>query len=129
MMMARGTTPVAAGVVDSVLLTAVITRQQMATQGLGPAVDQIIHRPTMTGQEIGATPLLIGGTIGTGRRLPPLACPCPNSRERSAMRALMVACTTSKVLVVSCVERAVVRGLLWPRSAWMTRHDTPRSQR
>jgi hypothetical protein len=64
MMMARGTTPVAAGVVGIVLLTAVITRQQMATQGRGPAVDHRRHRTAMTGQEIGAQPLLRGGTIG-----------------------------------------------------------------
>src|SRR5919109_4299494 len=64
MMVALGTTPVAAGVVGIVLLTAVITLQPMATQGLGPAVDQILHRTAMTGQEIRAKPLLIGGTIG-----------------------------------------------------------------
>jgi hypothetical protein len=44
------------------------------------------------------------------------------------MRAVMVACTTSKVLGVRGVERAVVLGLLWPRSSWMTSNDTPRSK-
>jgi hypothetical protein len=63
-MVALGTTPVAAGVVGIVLLTAVITGQQMAAQGLGPAVENVIHRTAMTGQEIRAEPLLRGGTIG-----------------------------------------------------------------
>jgi hypothetical protein len=45
-----------------VLLTAVITRQQMSAQGLCPAVDHIIHSAAMAGQEIRATPLLIGRT-------------------------------------------------------------------
>jgi hypothetical protein len=45
------------------------------------------------------------------------------------MRAVIVACTTSKVGGVSGVERAVVRGLLWPSRACMTRRDTPRSNR
>jgi len=75
MMVARGTTPVAAGVVGIVLLTAVITRPQMATQGLGPAVDKIIHRTAMTGQEIRAKPLLRGGTI-----VPQDVCPLWHAR-------------------------------------------------
>lgn len=62
-MVALGTTPIAAGVLGIVLLPAVITRPQMATQDLGPAVNHIIHRTAMTGQEIRAKPLLISGTI------------------------------------------------------------------
>jgi hypothetical protein len=46
-----------------VLLTAVITRQQVSAQGLCAAVDNIIHSAAMAGQEILAKPLLIGGTI------------------------------------------------------------------
>jgi hypothetical protein len=63
MTVALGATPVAAGVVGIVLLTAVITRPQMSAQGLGPAVDNLIHSAAMAGQEIRAKPLLIGGTI------------------------------------------------------------------
>ena len=63
MTVALGATPVAAGVVGIVLLTAVITLQQVSAQGLGPAVDNIIHSAAMAGQEIRAKPLLIGGTI------------------------------------------------------------------
>jgi hypothetical protein len=64
MMVALGTTPVAAGVVGRVLLTAVIALQQMSAQGLCPAVDNSIQSAAMTGQEIRAKPLLIGRTIG-----------------------------------------------------------------
>ena len=46
------------------LLPAVSTRQQVATQDLGPAVHNIIHRTAMTGPESRAKPLLRGGTIG-----------------------------------------------------------------
>ena len=63
MTVALGATAVATGVIGIVLLTAVITLQQLSAQGLRPAVDQIIPRPAMTGQEIRAEPLLIGGTI------------------------------------------------------------------
>jgi len=63
MTVALGATPVAAGVVGIVLLTAVITRPQVSAQGLCAAVDQISHRAAMAGQEIRAKPLLIGGTI------------------------------------------------------------------
>jgi hypothetical protein len=64
LMMALGTTPIAAGMVGIMLLPAVITRQQMATQDLGPAVHDLIHGTAMTGQQIRAEPLLIGGTVG-----------------------------------------------------------------
>jgi hypothetical protein len=63
MLVALGTTPVAAGVVGIVRLTAVITLPQMATPGRGPAGDNGIHSTAMTGQELRAKPLLIGGTI------------------------------------------------------------------
>jgi hypothetical protein len=63
MTVALGATLVAAGVVGIVLLTAVITRPQISAQGLGPAVDNLIHSAAMAGQEIRAKPLLIGGTI------------------------------------------------------------------
>jgi hypothetical protein len=46
------------------LLPAVITRPQTATQDRGPAVNNISHRTAVTGPEIRAKPLLIGGTIG-----------------------------------------------------------------
>jgi hypothetical protein len=62
-MVARGATAVAAGLVDLVLLTAAITRQQMSAQRRGPAGHNVIHRTAMTGPEIRAQPLLIGGTI------------------------------------------------------------------
>jgi hypothetical protein len=62
-MVTFGATAVAAGMVGIVLPTAVITLQQMSAQGLGPAVDQIIHRAAMARQESRAKPLLIGGTI------------------------------------------------------------------
>jgi hypothetical protein len=62
MTVALGATPVAAGVVGIVLLTAVIPRQQVAAHGLGPAVDNIVHRAAMAGQEVLAKPLLRGGT-------------------------------------------------------------------
>jgi hypothetical protein len=58
-----GATPVATGVISIVLLTAVITLQQLSAQGLRPAVDNILHRAAMAGQEIRAEPLLIGGPI------------------------------------------------------------------
>jgi hypothetical protein len=63
MTVALGATPVTAGVVGIVRLTAVITLQQMSAQGLCPAVANIIHSAAMAGQEIRAKPLLIGGTI------------------------------------------------------------------
>ncbi len=53
----------AAGMVGIMLLPAVITRHQMATQDRGPAAKKISHRTAMTGPEIRAKPLLIGGTI------------------------------------------------------------------
>jgi hypothetical protein len=46
-----------------VFLPAGITRPQLSAQGLRPAVDNVIHRAAMAGQEIRAAPLLIGGTI------------------------------------------------------------------
>jgi hypothetical protein len=49
--------------------------------------------------------------------------------QRSAMSALMVACTRSKVGAVRGVSRAVVLVLWWPSRAGMTRTDTPRSKR
>jgi hypothetical protein len=63
MTVALGATPVAAGVVGIVLLTAVITLQQVSAQGLCPAVDKIVHRAAMAGQEILAKPLLRGEPI------------------------------------------------------------------
>jgi hypothetical protein len=63
MLVALGATAVAAGMVGIVLLTAVITRQQLSAQGLGPAVDNIIHGAAMAGQEVRAKPLLRGGTL------------------------------------------------------------------
>jgi hypothetical protein len=64
LVVARGTTPMAAGMIGIMRLPAVITRPQMATQDLGSAVKHIIHRTAVTGQEIRAKPLLIGGTRG-----------------------------------------------------------------
>jgi hypothetical protein len=63
LMVARGTTPVAAGMVGIMLLPAVSTRPQMAPQDRGPAVENILHRTALTGQEIRAKPLLRGGTM------------------------------------------------------------------
>jgi hypothetical protein len=63
MMVARGTTLVAAGVGGLVRLTAGSTRPPMSAQGLGPAVDHRSHRVAMAGQEIRTKPLLIGRTI------------------------------------------------------------------
>ncbi len=63
MTVARGATPVAAGVVGIVLLTAVLPRPQVSAQGLGPAVDQISHRAALAGQESRAKPLLRGEPI------------------------------------------------------------------
>jgi hypothetical protein len=63
MLGARGTTPVAAGGVGIVRLTAVSTRQPMAPHGLGPAGAKSLQRTAMTGQAIRAQPLLLGGTI------------------------------------------------------------------
>jgi len=57
--MALGTTPVAAGVVDIMLLATVITLEQVPAQGLRPAVDDIVHGATMAGQEILAEPFSI----------------------------------------------------------------------
>jgi hypothetical protein len=64
LLVARGTTPMAAGVVGLVRLSAVITRPQLATQGLGPAVHTILHGPAMAGPVIRAKPHLIGGPRG-----------------------------------------------------------------
>jgi hypothetical protein len=62
LVVALGATAMAAGVVDLVLLTAVLTRPQMPAQGLGPAVEHLRHRAAMAGQESRAKPLLIGRT-------------------------------------------------------------------
>src|SRR5215475_2771502 len=51
LMVAFGATTIAAGVVDVVFLTTVFARQQVSTQRLRPAVDEIVHGTTMAGQE------------------------------------------------------------------------------
>lgn len=59
MAMAFGATAVAAGVVDVVCLTAMRALQQLPAQGLGPAVDKIVHGATRAGQEALAKPFPI----------------------------------------------------------------------
>jgi hypothetical protein len=125
---ARGATPVAPGVGGSVRLTAVSTRPQLSAHGLGPAVEPIIHHAARAGPASRATPLLSGGTI-----VPADVChrwpSVPQRGERAAMRAVLGACTTSKVWLVRCASRAVVLGRLGPRRAWRMRHAPPRAQR
>ena len=81
--MTLGATAVAAGVVDVVFLTTVIALQQVPAQGLGPAVDNIVHGATMAGQEILAQTAPGSHAHSAGRRLPPLACACSSAfRDR-----------------------------------------------
>jgi hypothetical protein len=77
MTVALGATPVATGVVGLGLLTAVLTRQQLSAQGLGPAVANSRHGAARAGQESRAQPLLSGGTRGPedGRHLRHLRAP------------------------------------------------------
>jgi hypothetical protein len=63
--MTLGATVVTSGVVDVVFLTTVIALQQVSAQDLCAAVDNIIHRTAMAGQEIPAKLLLIGGSIAS----------------------------------------------------------------
>jgi len=60
---ACGATTMAAGVVDVVFLTTGLARQQVSAQRLRPAVDEIVHRAAMAGQEPLAEPCQIGGAI------------------------------------------------------------------
>jgi hypothetical protein len=61
--MAFGATAIAARVVDVMFLSTVLTLQQVTAQGLGPAVDQIVHGAAMAGQQPLAEPFPLSGTI------------------------------------------------------------------
>ena len=61
--MPRGAAAVAAGVVDSVVLTTGLAWHPRPAHGLGPAVDQIIRSAARAGPESRAKPLLIGEPI------------------------------------------------------------------
>jgi hypothetical protein len=61
--MAFGATAIAARVVDVMFLSTVLALQQVTAQGLGPAVDQIVHGAARAGQEPLAESFHIGGAI------------------------------------------------------------------
>jgi hypothetical protein len=82
-------TAVAAGVVDVVLLTTVLARQQLPAQRLGPAGEQIRHGPAMAGQQIWWAAPRAGRRAwhrgGSSRHMSPHgAASRPDSRSRSS---------------------------------------------
>jgi hypothetical protein len=56
-------TAVPAGVIDVVLLTAMVTLQQLPAQGFGPAVNNIVHGPPVTGQQVLPNPVEVLSSI------------------------------------------------------------------
>jgi hypothetical protein len=88
--------------VDIRLLATAITRQQVPSQDLRATVETIRYGSPRAGEQLLPEPGLVGTAI-----TPNDLRSCRHVRsaraERSAMRALMVACTTSQVGGVRCV--------------------------
>ena len=127
LVVACGATAVAAGVVGIVLLPAVVARHTGARLQAAVRPWSSSHGATMAGQEVLAR--TAPGPHAPSRRKTSATSGMDGLQRghRSAMRAVMVACTTSKVGGVRGVSRAVVLGLLWPSRACMTRRATPRA--
>ena len=100
--MALRTTAMAAGLVDIMLLATAITRQQVPSQDLRATVENLLYCSPMAGEQILPEPGLVGTAI-TPKDLRSCRHVRSARAERSAMRALMVACTTSQVGGVRCV--------------------------
>jgi hypothetical protein len=98
--MTRGAAAVVAGVVDIVVLTPGLAWPQLPAQDLGPAREEIHHGAAMAGQQIRLTSVQGLAAIPPPdvRHLQHARAP---ERSRSAMRAVMVACPTSRVGGVS----------------------------
>jgi hypothetical protein len=100
--MALGTAAIAAGVVDIMLAATVVTLGQVPPQGLRAAGEKVRYGPTVAGQQLFATRVQVLAAV------PPsdvrhLWHDGLQRAQRSARRALIAACTTSKTCGVRWV--------------------------